>query len=294
MISQQEISDHSGSPVEWGQFLVDEKLIVDSPPCRGCRRPMKLKTSRRFKGDRVEWRCTRCKRQRSIRSGSMALDHGKVPILQQMRLTTAWEARATVMSTFRQWDISRQTISQYFRRFRTIVQDDWQHRLEHKQVDFHGGTVECDCMTIVDCHDPYTGLPVPVTHIFGLVEVNSGRLRLFRVANQAQATLLPLILKVVPPGSMIFTDSHRAFWNIRDHPYFHYTVNHSAGEYSREEIDEDGRRFRVTTNHIEQIWARLRGYVRTWVQRRIDDIDISLDVFCSREAGISIYDLYRM
>jgi transposase-like protein len=291
--TQETVNENARSPLDFARWLIDEQLIHDAPRCHGCRRYMSLRRSRSFKRDRCEWKCNGCRRRRSIRTGSQYLDHGNLSVVQQTRLGIAFDANATALSTSKQWGISRQTIGAYFQRYRQLVSTAWQARIASGEQNFTGGVVEADCMTIVDCYDNVNRVVVPVCHIFGLLEVPTGRVRLFRVANQQQATLLPLIQQVVPHGSIIMTDSHKAFWNLQELPYYHFTVNHSAGDYAHDDVDLMGNNIRVTTNHIEQVWARFRPFVRCSHQRFIAAIDLSMDVFSHRDSGHSLFDVFK-
>jgi hypothetical protein len=119
-----------------------------------------------------------------------------------------------------------------FRYFRQSVNNEWLMRLAAGTENFVGLTVEIDCMTITNVYDDINNRHIGALHIFGMLEVATGRIRLHRVMNQAAATLVPLIQSTVPAGTIVYTDSHRSFWNLNALPYFHYTVNHSAGDYA--------------------------------------------------------------
>ena len=52
-----------------------------------------------------------------------------------------------------------------------------------------------------------------------------------------QATIQPISTRTVQPGSLLYTDEYDIYNPVSDWPYAHKTVNHSQGEYAR---DEDG------------------------------------------------------
>ena len=62
------------------------------------------------------------------------------------------------------------------------------------------------------------------------------------------ATLFPEIYRAVEAGSRIQTDEYASYKGL-GWSFTHETVNHSAGEYARDD---------VTTNGIEAVWAVLK------------------------------------
>ena len=73
------------------------------------------------------------------------------------------------------------------------------------------------------------------------------------VPNRTRETLLPIILKYVPVGTIVFTDSARVYNCLSDLGYRHFTVNHSVGEYVN-------RFNNATTNHVESVWQKVKTY----------------------------------
>ena len=62
------------------------------------------------------------------------------------------------------------------------------------------------------------------------------------------------------PGTQIYTDEYNIYSRLEAWGYPHKTVNHSAGEYAR---DEDGDGFcEVHSNTIEGFWSLLRSWLR--------------------------------
>ena len=64
--------------------------------------------------------------------------------------------------------------------------------------------------------------------VLGLKERRTGRCRFFIVGNnRSAASLLPLILRSVKPGSVIYTDKWREYNSLRENGYIHMKVDHS-------------------------------------------------------------------
>lgn len=95
--------------------------------------------------------------------------------------------------------------------------------------------------------------------IFGMIQ-RSGALIIHMLPNVQQPTIQPLIQRYVQPGTLIYTDEYTIYSRLVGWGYAHKTVNHSQGEYAR---DEDGDDFHeVHTNTIEGVWSLLRSWLR--------------------------------
>lgn len=77
--------------------------------------------------------------------------------------------------------------------------------------------------------------------------------------NVQQKTIKPIIGQVVKAGSRVYTDEYRIYSWLPE-AYEHKQVNHSQGEYARDE-DGDGR-CEVHVNTIESFWSLLRSWLR--------------------------------
>lgn len=95
--------------------------------------------------------------------------------------------------------------------------------------------------------------------IFGMIQ-RSGEVVIKMLDNVKQDTIKPLILNTVSQGAQIYTDEYAIYSRLQDWGFSHNTVNHSAGEYAR---DEDGDGFcEVHSNTIETVWSLLRPWLR--------------------------------
>lgn len=95
--------------------------------------------------------------------------------------------------------------------------------------------------------------------ILGMVQ-RSGEVILKMLPNVQQATIQPVITASVARGALVFTDEYNIYNRLVEWGYHHKTVNHSVGEYAR---DEDGDGFHeVHVNTIEGIWSLLRSWLR--------------------------------
>lgn len=95
--------------------------------------------------------------------------------------------------------------------------------------------------------------------IWGMIQRN-GQLVIKMLPNVNQTTIKPIIEKVVQVGAQVFTDEYNIYNRLSEWGYRHQTVNHSQGEYAR---DEDGDGFHeVHSNPIEGFGSLLRSWLR--------------------------------
>jgi len=95
--------------------------------------------------------------------------------------------------------------------------------------------------------------------ILGLLQ-RTGDVVIRMLPNVQQVTIKPVLTQVVQPGSLLYTDEYDIYTRLEDWGYRHKTVNHSAGEYTR---DEDGDGFHeVHVNTLEGFWSLLRSWLR--------------------------------
>ena len=96
--------------------------------------------------------------------------------------------------------------------------------------------------------------PVGKQPVIGLRERGSGQVRAHPISGTDAAHLQGAVRSEVVPGSTIYTDGHRAYRGMGE--YIHEAVEHSVGEYVRDQAH---------TNGIESFWALLkRGYIGTF------------------------------
>ena len=87
-----------------------------------------------------------------------------------------------------------------------------------------------------------------------------GEVVIHMLPNVQQVTIRPIIERVVEVGSMVYTDEYDIYCRLSKWQYQHKTVNHSIGEYAR---DEDGDGFHeVHVNTMEGFWSLLRSWLR--------------------------------
>ena len=96
--------------------------------------------------------------------------------------------------------------------------------------------------------------------IFGMIQRN-GQVRIVMLPDVQQNTIKPFIEQTISKRTLIYTDEYPIYSRLAEWGYSHKTVNHSAGEYAR---DEDGDGFHeVHVNTMEGFWSLLRCLLYT-------------------------------
>ena len=108
--------------------------------------------------------------------------------------------------------------------------------------------------------------------VFGIVE-RDGDLRVHYVPNAKKATLMPIILANIAPGSRVYSDEGSQYLWMRS-KYSHALVTHTLGEYVRGDI---------STNTIEGVFSHFkRMMVGTYHKASDRHLDRYLQMFAYR------------
>ena len=93
------------------------------------------------------------------------------------------------------------------------------------------------------------------TPVLGAKERSSNKVYAIPVQFANSQTMMDFILDTVAPKSVVYTDEHKGYSQVKKH-FYHDTVSHGKGQY----VDVD-----THTNGIESFWAGLkRGYMGTY------------------------------
>jgi transposase len=95
--------------------------------------------------------------------------------------------------------------------------------------------------------------------VLGMMQ-RDGEVVIQMLPNVQQTTIQPLLTATIQADTLIYTDEYDIYSRLTEWGYQHKSVNHSAGEYAR---DEDGDGFyEVHVNTMEGFWSLLRSWLR--------------------------------
>ena len=282
-----DIDDHSDDVLELVTFLMDEGFLVDTANCRRCGGDMGLEY---FNGneDGVVWRCHErgCRRFHSVRDGSFfAFSHYSLSI--QIRLIVLFVSEATVVSSTRLLDLSRNSVTDYFIDCRRMYADE----LINNPITFtHGGEYEVD-ECLIQRVALGQGVYGPIW-VQSILERHTRKVFLHRIPDRSRPSMVPPIQVRVPANSVVFSDEHGSYGNLRHLGYHHATVNHSQGEYQRAGVVAGVMRS-IHINGCEGVNSLIRRRLSYKSRRTLEYLDLVLSEIMYRKSGRSLFDPFR-
>jgi transposase-like protein len=283
----QTLESVGNDPLDLVVWMINEDFLVLLQNCSHCHSEMRLE---RFSqnADGVVWRCSRqdCRRYQSIRANSF-FAHSNLSLRIQTKLIISFAADSTAQSTARLLAVSRQAVVAYF----IACRRNYEAAILADPIAFNaGGEYESDECLIEDVAVG-NNLRADVW-VQSVAERATGQVFLTRVADRSAASLIPTITALVPQGSFIFTDNWAAYNSLRHHGYIHRTVNHSQGEYQREERIL-GKRRSIHNNTCEGINSLVRRRLAYRSRRTLDYLDLILSELVYRKSGRSLFDPFK-
>ena len=126
-----------------------------------------------------------------------------------------------------------------------------------------------------------------------IFERETGRYTAAIVPSRDWDSLKPLIFCFAPPNSLIFTNGWPSYNALESAGYRHISVNHSAGEYSRQEVI-DGKEVEVGINALEGIHHVLRQRCANKSRRNVERIELLLQEYTYRRSGRSLFEPFKI
>lgn len=218
----------------------------DGPECPRCsnKRLSFLKT-------RLMWTCLSCRKQFSVKVGTIFEDS---PVGLDKWLTAMWML-GNCKNGISSYEIARAL--QVTQKTGWFMLQRIRHAMHHRSINKMSGTIEADETFIGgaarNMHRSKREAkihgrgPLGKQIVFGLLERNTGKVRLEHVERRTKKELTPIVRKHVRRGSQVMTDELLSYDGL-DSEYSHKVINH-AEKYV------DGN---VHTNRMENFWSLLK------------------------------------
>lgn len=125
------------------EFFQQQKLIHTNMMCTKKSFCTSMKISERFyKGKRIiQWRCSKCGSQKSIRKGTF-IENSKLSILLVLKLVIHWALQTPYITIANMFGITRQTAADFCHRIRHVVSVDYDP--DNIQIGGPGAIIEID------------------------------------------------------------------------------------------------------------------------------------------------------
>lgn len=289
-LSQVQLVQLATNPIEFALWADNNHFInISQRSCNHCHGPVNLQR-REEEADKVCLRCEdpNCRRMYSIRLGSFFED-SKIPIFRVLLIFWCFENDMSGADTASIAGVHRHTVSKYFARIRNLISVNL---VDDPLVFDEVGVYEAD-ETFYEHLHVQQNVFVEQQWVAGFLERESGRVKIYTVANRsAQQIAIPL-LNQIPPGSLVCTDSFPSYNGLS--PQFkHHSVNHSAEEYEREDNVEDFGPTSIHINTMENLWHRLKKKIENKQYRTLVFLDSFMDALMYKCDGRNVFNLIKI
>ena len=267
------------------RWMMAERFLHPAMTCERCLSPMRLERYLRARNDHFVWRCPRsnCRMRISVRDGSF-FAQSKLSLRKQLTIILNFVAESPARGTGRRLHIDRKIVGRFFKKIRQRYSTD----LVTTPLTFTNG-FEYEVDELFLKH-------VRVGHglfrsqwVAGILERVTGKLMYYRVNDRSGASLVPPIVEHVPHGSFVYSDEWKGYNSLRNHPFYRFTVNHTAGEYVR--VEQVGPvNLTVHINTIEGTNTWVRSKLRNRSKRTRERLDLTLHEIMYRHSGRSLFD----
>lgn len=245
----------TGPQAEIVLFCRDRGLIPSRLLCPMCYNPMTWRECSTSKyRDGFLWKCRNCNKILSIRDSTF-LSKQHISFPDFVSFAWAWSNKNNSMTNIAELTgLHINTVTSIRRKLTNQLAEFLM--LEPMVLGGPGVVVEID-ESKFGKRKYHRGSRRDGQWVLGMVERGTGRCFLIPCPGNKRdrATLIPLIMAFVRPGSVIMTDGWSAYTPLRNYGYYHFTCNHSIAQY----------RNPVTGCHIntqEGLWTHAKRHVR--------------------------------
>lgn len=289
-ISFEAISVLRSRPFDFMRWLDEQRFIdIKDKFCPRCDGAMRLQKSQAH-ADEVCLHCSKreCNTGRTVRTGTF-FESYHLPIHVILRVIVCHGVQLERIQCARILDISRGTVAKIYDEIDSLITAN----VLRYRVKFHRqGTYQMD-----ETYIKYVLQDDGVTHanvwVGGILHPDTGRVVLFELPDRGGPTLNAKIEEFIPDDSILFTDAWPGYSDVPAR-YHHFSVNHSAGEYVREEDHPTLGHLTVTTNDLEGFWCKLKSGIANRHDRSMKRLRQLMNNFMFLSTERKVLDLIKL
>ena len=206
-----------------------------------------------FKTNYKRCRCLDCKYDFSLRKCTI-FEESRMPLRKWfvcIYLVTSNSKGLSSLQLAKQVGITQKTAWFVLSRLRHIADNGFGGMFQ--------GTCEADTTHIggkyANMHKTKRELQPTKAVVLSMVNRNTKKVKSFHIENESYITQGEKILENIDFGSELITDESKSYIMLK-HYFKHNVVNHSKGEYSREDLSR--KAFKITTNTVEGVFAQMK------------------------------------
>ncbi len=214
------------------QAQLRKKLFRNHLKCPRCHRRYSSMV-----GDR--YFCGKCRLKFSLKS-TLVFKGSKLSFSQLWQLLECFLAPLSISQAAFVCSLSQPTVRRWYRKFSSLIPEE--------QAMLSG---------IVEVDEAFIGKKKHGNQqiVIGALERSTGRIALKPISDRETGTTDQFLLQAVERYSMVCTDAWSSYQNITEFfGYGHTVCNHSMGYFG-------------PTNRVENVWMRLRRFIRKTVAR---------------------------
>ena len=254
-----DIYQEMADDMSWITWLAEHRLIRNESQCAVCLQAMPL-TRRQNRGIGYDWTCQRCNTRTSLKTGSFfantRLDTRTIVMLMYYWVYSVKCSHVMLFENITDWHI----IVDYNNFFRVECQK-WinQRQVQLGGFDVNGQPVVVEVDESYFFHRKYhRGRRRNGSWVFGMLERGTGRCWLEIVPRRNAATLEPIMINHLLPGTVVMSDAWGGYANvgtINNGVYVHEIVVHAHNFV-------DPLRADIHTQGIEGLWMQVKRKLR--------------------------------
>lgn len=212
--------------------LVRQKLFNNKVRCPKCKmRYQRIVSDRYF--------CGKCRLKFSLKA-TLVFKGSKLSFTELWQILQCFLSKLSISQAAGVCSLSEVTVRRWYRKLSGLIPEE---RFKLK------GAVEVDEAFIG--RKKYLNQQI----VIGGIERSSGHIALACIPDRESGSTDTFLLKHVRQNSLVYTDSHGSYEHITEFfGYGHEVVNHSIGQFG-------------LTNRIENVWMRLRKFIRKTIAR---------------------------